>query len=434
MIRLMIADDEQIERKALRYIITRGTASVDEIIEAANGKEVLELMRIVNPEILLLDIKMPGISGLEAARRIRESGNPTRIVFLTAYNYFDHVHEAIKLGVEDFIIKPASEERVLEVTDRICREIEEERTRESDQRKQEQKLNEAYQCLSEDLVHALALGDASLKRIQRTLGLLGIPFSCGMAGVMLIDFSTYPMRVTSENQRQTLTSRCVSGLRRQLKEYPLKMLTCEETNPVIIYFLCSDHSFPEDFTSILAKSVERVRKACSLTLRVGTGSVFSNFIEAQQSFIQAEKAVRSGRTSDSCIPFAAVEGFLLHQAEDTTLDAPSSHHRDIMEDTCRYITEHFSEDLTLEAVSERVHLSSFYFCRLFKECVGMTFRDYVTHLRISKAKALLTYQNYSIKEVSAEVGYVDSNYFSRVFHRLEGVTPSEYRRVTKKIQ
>ncbi len=72
-------------------------------------------------------------------------------------------------------------------------------------------------------------------------------------------------------------------------------------------------------------------------------------------------------------------------------------------------------------------LSSFYFSKIFKQYRGVTFIDYLTSFRVSRAKELLKDLRWSIKEISCKVGYPDSNYFTRVFKRLEGLTPTEYR-------
>ena len=92
-----------------------------------------------------------------------------------------------------------------------------------------------------------------------------------------------------------------------------------------------------------------------------------------------------------------------------------------------YINQKFSKDISLEEVAKHVDISSYYFSKLFKEEEGMNFIEYVTALRIDKAKQMLTEGNASIKEVCIEAGYTDPNYFSRIFKKVVGRTPTEYR-------
>lgn len=92
-----------------------------------------------------------------------------------------------------------------------------------------------------------------------------------------------------------------------------------------------------------------------------------------------------------------------------------------------YIQENYQKDLSLDEISRHMDLSPYYFSKLFKEETGSNFVEYVTNLRIKKAKELLAGDGGSMKEICAAVGYSDPNYFSRIFKKNTGVTPTEYR-------
>ncbi len=92
----------------------------------------------------------------------------------------------------------------------------------------------------------------------------------------------------------------------------------------------------------------------------------------------------------------------------------------------QYIDENYMHELTLDDVSRVVNISSYYFSKVFKEETGENFIDYLTKLRIEAAKNLLKTTNKSMKEISAEVGYPDPNYFSRNFKKYTGKTPTDY--------
>ena len=93
----------------------------------------------------------------------------------------------------------------------------------------------------------------------------------------------------------------------------------------------------------------------------------------------------------------------------------------------RYIEDHFSEEISLEDVSRRVNISPFYFSRLFKQEIGKSFIEYLNDIRIQKAKEYLMDPLFSIKEICRRCGYSDPNYFSRIFRKYEGMSPSEWR-------
>ncbi|MDY3249019.1 MAG: helix-turn-helix domain-containing protein, partial [Candidatus Choladocola sp.] len=92
-----------------------------------------------------------------------------------------------------------------------------------------------------------------------------------------------------------------------------------------------------------------------------------------------------------------------------------------------YIQEHFSEDVSLDDVSREVNISPYYFSKIFKEESGENFIEYLTKVRMEKAKEMLANPDLSIKEVSAMSGYADPNYFSRLFKKQTDMTPREYK-------
>lgn len=103
------------------------------------------------------------------------------------------------------------------------------------------------------------------------------------------------------------------------------------------------------------------------------------------------------------------------------------HENQLVRKAQNYIQENYQKDLSLDEVSRQLDLSPYYFSKLFKEETGSNFVEYVTNLRIARAKELLARDDCSMKEICAEVGYSDPNYFSRIFKKNVGVTPTEYR-------
>ena len=92
-----------------------------------------------------------------------------------------------------------------------------------------------------------------------------------------------------------------------------------------------------------------------------------------------------------------------------------------------YISDNYNKDISLDSVSKYVDKSPYYFSKLFKDETGENFIDYLTNIRIEKAKHMLSDKEISIKEICIDVGYSDPNYFSRTFKKCIGITPSEYR-------
>ena len=99
----------------------------------------------------------------------------------------------------------------------------------------------------------------------------------------------------------------------------------------------------------------------------------------------------------------------------------------IREDIVAYIREHYTEELSMQDVARAMNYSDAYFCKLFKQCFKVNFSAWLNEFRVEKAKELLSATRLSVREVSIACGYADANYFARVFKRVTGMTPSEYR-------
>lgn len=99
-----------------------------------------------------------------------------------------------------------------------------------------------------------------------------------------------------------------------------------------------------------------------------------------------------------------------------------------VQDTRQYIQEHYAESLSLEGLAKRVHISKFYLNRLFQKQIGMTPKEYITQLRLNRAKELLRQTDQSVLEICESIGFVNPSYFIRLFRRFENVSPGEYRK------
>ncbi|HHD2752973.1 TPA: response regulator [Clostridium perfringens] len=123
MVSIMVADDEQLERSVLIAILKKNVR-VKEIIEAKNGKEALALNREHNPDLIIMDIKMPGINGIKALELIKKENPNKEIIMLTAYDDFEFIHKVLVLGGSDYILKPIKPNKITEIVNSIIDKIE----------------------------------------------------------------------------------------------------------------------------------------------------------------------------------------------------------------------------------------------------------------------------------------------------------------------
>lgn len=125
MYKLMIADDEPLIRRGIKQLIDLSSLQIGEIYEASTGEEALKVFEEFEPEIVLMDINMPKIDGLSVAKKIKSINSATKIAIITGYNYFDYAQTAIKIGVEDYILKPISKKDVSEIIVKLVSSLQE---------------------------------------------------------------------------------------------------------------------------------------------------------------------------------------------------------------------------------------------------------------------------------------------------------------------
>ena len=118
MLNIMIVDDEILERQALKMIINNSDSG-RVIAEACNGREAIELDRKFNPDVIIIDVKMPGIDGIKASQIIKEQNKNKIIIMITAYDDFELVHKALLLGVNDYILKPIKPSELIDAINNI---------------------------------------------------------------------------------------------------------------------------------------------------------------------------------------------------------------------------------------------------------------------------------------------------------------------------
>ncbi|MET9182120.1 response regulator transcription factor [Kitasatospora aureofaciens] len=112
MIRVVLADDQPLVRAALEMVITE-TADVEVVGEAGDGAEAVRLAAELRPDVVVMDIRMPGTDGIEATRQVTAAGGPTRVVVLTTFDEDEHVYAALRAGASGFLVKDMALDDIL---------------------------------------------------------------------------------------------------------------------------------------------------------------------------------------------------------------------------------------------------------------------------------------------------------------------------------
>lgn len=248
MIKILIAEDEQIEREFIANIVKTSQPEIL-LLQAENGEEALRLYQEHQPEIVFLDINMPVYNGLEVLQRIRAiSGTASKVFILTAYDYFSYAQEAIHLGVEEFLLKPAEAQKIAAVLSSAVEKLKHERNH----RQQTSRLVERYHHLrplmEQDCISMIFSG-AKEDELLEQLKLLNIHFVSGCC--FLLD---------------PLADQEIEDICRMAEDIGFSCLACQIDRSTILYVLAGFSMEKEDVLNI----EQMIKSRAGIGARVGT--------------------------------------------------------------------------------------------------------------------------------------------------------------------
>ncbi|MGG3561888.1 response regulator [Neobacillus rhizosphaerae] len=526
MLNILIVDDEVIERKALTKIINSSLKNVVVIGEAPNGRKAIEMAKELRPDIIFMDIKMPGVDGVQAVKEIRKTDPGIRFIMVSAFNTFEYAKEVMQQGVKEYILKPSSKQDILEAVERVSSEILAERILKEEQQSLRENLERAVSIAQKEWVSSLLVNSVQDITFDEWGQLLGVEITSGY--IMLLSLQPKGHAELSASDKQNWY--------RWLKEIQKVVVKNEEMiigpltdSQVPVLFLCKKTEEKTNFKTSAQVIIDTVhslfqRETFSAELRMGVGLPYNQAHELNQSYheavlalkqllktpnrryiigvkqgsspesmesgvLEVEKklleAVRQGdvnqvlyifdtfvakhadnknvktalvkksfeelfilisrmlhdlgisyertpaidESEDSKVIFEKGKSHLLavvHQVQVWR----NNHAKGMLHKAKEYIEQNYADSITLESVAEFVELSPYYLSKLFKDRFGMTFIDYLTEIRIQHAKTAIVDPGKSLKEICYSVGYKDPNYFSRVFKKQTGLSPSEFRKAT----
>lgn len=517
MYKLLIADDEAIERKAFKTIIANDIPEISEFIEAANGNEAVEAAVSQRPDIIIMDVKMPGINGIDALRKIMEAGVCARTVVLTAYDDFNYVQQALEMGVNDYLLKPSRRAKIVDVLTSLISSIKKETKKKNYDAEMVEKMSRIGSVIENQMVALLPQASIMITEVEDCLDFLGIDRVRGhiMAFSSELSNDDYPVRFL---YNKDLYDRVYEALHQRF-ECAVAYPASDKVFAVVFT------EFPEGADSQAEEIAASLSKQLGQEVFWGASAVFSHVKEMEEAYFQALQAINGdclfeepvtgeqmpeyvlkylfnkeeiflqrfkalnekeslnaideiflwlfkNMTNDIwlarnftmgvlslCIKHAAEMGmgrecFSLIMGKDyfseiiqvTDLWKLKKSFENIViellvivrrfnaekvagviEKAQTYISENFASDITLEKVASYVNISPTYLSRLFKRQNGINFVEYITKVRINKAKDLLKNSDFPVKQISYETGFNDPNYFFKVFKSVVGVTPGEYR-------
>lgn len=527
--KVLVVDDEPIAVESVIYMLTKNFEEIEICGSARSGKDAIEKAYNLHPDIIIMDINMPGINGLEAMKQIRTVSPSVLFIIMSAFDYFDYAVEALNLGVVEYLLKPVKE---ADLCDTVMKALERIRIREANIQKnleQQERMEMIIPVLETGFMNSLCLYTGSTMELKNYCQLFG--YTEGSGYVMAMEFGQKKSHKIENKIGAGVHGEKMYGEYKKIIQSRLKAIVGPiMLNRIIVYVF--EEKKTQDYEQ-KSHSVEEAGRILERAVRIypdifiGIGRYYDNIEEAKKSYQEALFAL-GVLTSDKEGKEAQIlhvddilerieytqrdyeeqlEEIYLHAAEQEENEAAAVFHevfnrmtRDntmtfeeiknsmiglvtgfsarwknaagsyydvlkdiigtedgdglysivnnflertvrriqegrkikvntIIEKANKYMEQNFAREISLEEVAREVNLSPYYFSRFYKEETGVNFSDRLTEIRMETAKELLKKDEYTIKDVCYMTGYTEPNYFSKIFKKVAGITPTEYKKL-----
>ncbi len=469
---LLIADDEELIRFSIKDMIRECGIDFSRIWEAPNGNRMISECRKHHPDLALVDIRMPGKSGLEAIEEL--SDMDTLWIILTGHADFEYARKALQLSAEDYILKPPSPEELAKVLHRaterlrekhLARQIEFEKVvtwvfsntsspeyhpifekagswsgwvicldsilPQKETLKEQTRLSITLReqflgTLEKGCYGALTTTDSGKLEITIFREKGSDPADCSIPGPL--------METGSDREGVKITFIPVKE-RLSFEDYRNELEKTEE-KASFRFIMGSSRISGSENPSLLAYS----KKLENLSTLAGS-SRKEDMDEQLRELIEIDLPLSKDQETCARDFFLSVLGKkhkadslseilqdLTEGMEEETQDGPSL----LVQQALRIIREDYSQDIGIAQIAYKLQVTPNYLSSLFRKHTGTPFTRYITEIRMNRARKLLKETNLNIKEITQEVGYHSSRHFAGLFRQETGLTPTEYIRKYRK--
>jgi two-component system response regulator YesN len=521
--KVFFVEDEIVTREGIRDNVDWKGNGFEFCGDAPDGEMALPLLKTANPDVLITDIKMPFMDGLELCKIVQECMPGIKIVILSGHDEFEYAQQAIQLGVKEYLLKPVTPQDLHQVLRRMAALLEQEsKERESLQKLHEQ-VRENRIALKEQLLLKLAIGAVTPTEAIEQGKTLGLDLIARFYLVVIVRAELADHSDKSDYAEYQPVQQLVSQVVNQNPDVFLLRKGWEE---IVLIMKGNTPEFLEEERDLILERIRREAERNRYQLSVGIGTSKKRIADIYQSFIEAwvgthivyqgepganpavdkaellkvdrsaiENFLKSGVKKDFAAFFdtfirplgeTAIESYLiknfifmdvvlaaakfvgelggdfeqivpaLNSIEKVltnikTIEQLREQTRQILfnvlefrdsqnltqrwrliQQAKAYIDQHYMDaDLSLDEVAAQVNLSSSHFSVVFSQETCQTYTEYLTKLRIKKAKELLRMTNLRSTDICFQVGYNDPHYFSHVFGKQTGFSPKKFRLLTQ---
>ncbi|OGO83528.1 MAG: hypothetical protein A2Y21_09855 [Clostridiales bacterium GWC2_40_7] len=477
MTRILIADDEYFVREGLISGIQWERYGFEVVGQAENGKQALEKIKELKPDILITDIKMPVMNGLELIREVRSLGLQTAIVILTCYSDFEYAKQAIKYGVHEYILKlSAQPEEILSVLNNVKEKyltggnnnksggnrlasFDAIDFKEYDklwpgyvvvfkhvdtQMKYDAELidgfskifseckNEIFNCKhgyiafincqSESFVKALCSKLCNNISFRIFIGISELCSQPGKAGEMIEQAETAAGHYFYETGQNIFLHSCIKYEYVKFKNDEAQVLSSLEG---------FDEKALLEYSEEMFNQIKGVKPSYYISYCIEFLFLLVRYFRKNDITILPEYSnldllfKHFTRFTSMSEVKKEVIGIIKQLLNEFRMN--SSQYSLVVARIKKIVDERYQAELKLEDIAGELNMNYSYLSNIFNRELGQSFKEYVNEVRVNFAKEFLKQGMENIYLVSEKVGYTNPYYFNKVFKKLTGMTPGEYR-------
>jgi two-component system response regulator YesN len=385
--KILIVDDEPLVRNSMARMVDNLNDKYT-IEQAEDGEDAIILLKKQSFDLVITDIRMPAVDGLQLAAHIFEFYPETYIVMLTGYSDFDYARTAIQYKVMDYLLKPASVDDIKKSIIKIEKLIQERRT-----------ISEIGKLRNFNLLE---------KRVQDLFYELPVPYYDESLFPEFEYISLITFTINDDMLRKKTVRFSVKNIIGDIcSEAGIPIVVVEESHITTVLF--SNHKAESEINTLVKNITETIKKILKFDIKAFQGGSSKDLAEVSKLYQNSLHQL----------------GITEKKAKESMVSSESVHR--LIRSALSDIKKEYASDLTLTLIAERLFVNPNYLSSLFKSETGSTFTHHLTRIRMDNAKDLLKQTNLKIYQICSDVGYSDQAHFSRVFKSLEGMGPYEYR-------
>lgn len=396
MIKVLIADDEPRIRRGIKNIINWEEEGFEIIGEAEDGEEALCIAKENKPDILLLDICMPFLNGIQLIEELNNILYKPIVIIISGHDEFNYAQAALRLKVFDYILKPIDKENLKSLIFKAREEVISRIKSNEIESFKDMVLENNISYLKEEFFKSWLNGKLDRDELNIRMKNFNINYSDKMGLILIKILEKNFVGMVNKNERELISYGIINFSNEFMNKFKDVYIFRYSSTRVVI--LCNVESIVI-WKKALADLEEKISSLFKIDIIVENSLLSKNPMDINEVFIKLKSNV-------------------LEKSKKTP----------IVLEVEKYIKKNYGDEkLSVEKLSNKLGISQTYLTRLLKKEIGMNFIDYLTYIRIQNAIELMKDPSIKIYEIANLVGYNTQHYFSNVFKKNMGMSPNDYR-------